>query len=66
VEKRMQKLALEAEDLDRELNDPSLYEPAARTKQLDLTARRARVSQETETVEAEWLQLTEELERASA
>jgi ATP-binding cassette subfamily F protein 3 len=66
VEKRMQELAVEAADLDRELNDPALYEPAARAKQMDLTARRARVAQETETVEAEWLQLTEELEQASA
>ncbi len=66
VEKRMQELAVEAAELDRELADPALYEPGARTRQMDVTARRARIAQETATVEAEWLELTEELERASA
>jgi ATP-binding cassette subfamily F protein 3 len=64
VEKRMQELAAVAVELDTGLADPALYEPGARARQLDLSARRARVAQETEQVESEWLELTEELERA--
>ncbi|MDQ2641487.1 MAG: ATP-binding cassette domain-containing protein [Pseudomonadota bacterium] len=66
VEKKMQELNVAAAELDRELADPSIYEPAARARQLDVAARRARIAQETGEVEAEWLELTEELERASA
>jgi ATP-binding cassette subfamily F protein 3 len=66
VEKRMQDLSTEAAELDRQLADPAIYEPGARARQQDLAARRARVAQETEQVEGEWLELTEELERASA
>jgi ATP-binding cassette subfamily F protein 3 len=66
VEKRMQDLSTEAAELDRQLADPAIYEPGARVRQQELAARRARVAQETEQVEGEWLELTEELERASA
>jgi ATP-binding cassette subfamily F protein 3 len=66
VEKRMQELATEAGALDTQLADPALYEPAARDRQRELTMQRARIAQETEQVEAEWLELSEELERASA
>jgi ATP-binding cassette subfamily F protein 3 len=64
VEKRMQELAATAAELDTGLADPALYEPGARARQLDLSTRRARVAMETEQVESEWLELTEELERA--
>jgi ATP-binding cassette subfamily F protein 3 len=64
VEKRLQELAALAAQLDAQLADPSLYEPGARERQLDLTAQRARLAQETGAVETEWLELTEELERA--
>ncbi len=66
VEKRMQELASEAGELDAQLADPAIYEPAARERQRDLTTRRARIAQETEEVETEWLTLSEELERAAA
>jgi ATP-binding cassette subfamily F protein 3 len=66
VEKRMQELATEAGALDTQLADPALYEPAARDRQRELTMQRARIAQETVQVEAEWLVLSEELERASA
>src|SRR5690606_33274126 len=65
VEKRMQELATQAGELDALLADPALYEPAARQRQLDLTTQRARVAQETAEVESEWLELSEELERAA-
>jgi ATP-binding cassette subfamily F protein 3 len=65
VEKRMQELGAEAATLDTQLADPALYEPGARIRQLDLAAQRARVAQETEQVEAEWLELNEQLERAA-
>src|SRR5690606_12400017 len=66
LEKRLQELAAEAGELDAQLADPALYEPGGRTRQMDLTAQRARVAQETEQVEAEWLEVSEELERAAA
>ena len=64
VEKRMGELAQLAKELDEQLADPALYAAAERTRQLDLTAQRARVAQETGDVEAEWLEISEELERA--
>ena len=63
VEKRMAELAQLAVDLDTQLSDPALYELAQRARQMDLTAQRARLAQETEEVETEWLQISEELER---
>jgi ATP-binding cassette subfamily F protein 3 len=64
-EKRMGELAAEAKALDTQLADPKLYEASERKRQADLTTERARVALETETIEAEWLELSEELERAS-
>jgi ATP-binding cassette subfamily F protein 3 len=65
LEKRLQELATEADELDAQLADPALYETAAHARQMQLTTRRARVARETEQVEADWLELTEEIERAS-
>jgi ATP-binding cassette subfamily F protein 3 len=64
VEKRMGELAQLAKALDEQLADPALYGAAQRERQLDLTAQRARVAQETDAVETEWIQISEELERA--
>jgi ATP-binding cassette subfamily F protein 3 len=66
VEKRMQELATESAKLDEQLADPALYEAAGRARQMELSAQRARAAQETEAVEAEWLELSGELERAGA
>jgi ATP-binding cassette subfamily F protein 3 len=66
VEKRIAELTALAAGLDAQLADPALYAPGAASRQLDLTTQRARVAQETGQVESEWLELTEELERASA
>jgi ATP-binding cassette subfamily F protein 3 len=65
VEKRMGELAQLAKDLDAQLSDPALYGAAERGRQMDLTAQRARVAQETGEVETEWLEISEELERAT-
>jgi ATP-binding cassette subfamily F protein 3 len=65
-EKRMQELATQAQQLDVQLADPGLYAVSERKRQLDLTAQRARIAQETEGVESEWLEISEELERAQA
>jgi ATP-binding cassette subfamily F protein 3 len=65
VEKRMGELAQMAKDLDAQLSDPALYGAAERARQMDLTAQRARVAQETGEVETEWLEISEELERAA-
>jgi ATP-binding cassette subfamily F protein 3 len=63
-EKRMQELATQATELDAALADPALYAASERQRQLELTAKRARVAQETDQVETEWLSLSEEIERA--
>jgi ATP-binding cassette subfamily F protein 3 len=64
-EKRMGELAVQAKELDTQLADPALYEAGQHARQKDLAAQRARVAQETEVVEAEWLELSEEIESAS-
>jgi ATP-binding cassette subfamily F protein 3 len=64
-EKRLQELGTEARELDGQLADPSLYAAGNRERQLDLNARRARIAQEMEQIESEWLELTEQLERAA-
>jgi ATP-binding cassette, subfamily F, member 3 len=63
-EKRLQELATEAVALDAQLADPAVYAPGERRRQLELTTARARIAQETESVEAEWLAVSDELERA--
>ena len=65
-DKRLQELAAKATELDALLADPALYGPEARARQLELTTQRARVAQEVDQVEGEWLELSEELERAQA
>jgi ATP-binding cassette subfamily F protein 3 len=65
-EKRLQELAAEAAALDVQLADPALYAASERKRQLDLTAQRARIAQETEGVETQWLEVSDELERTQA
>ncbi|MET0280797.1 MAG: ATP-binding cassette domain-containing protein [Steroidobacteraceae bacterium] len=65
VEKRMTELAAQAKALDAQLADPALYEASQRQRQLELSAQRARLAQENEQVESEWLELSDELERAA-
>jgi ATP-binding cassette, subfamily F, member 3 len=65
VEKRLEELVAQSRELDAQLADPALYEPGQRSRQTDLSAQRARLAQETEEVESEWLQLSDELERAA-
>jgi ATP-binding cassette subfamily F protein 3 len=65
-EKRLEELAVQARELDVQLADPSLYAAGARQRQLDLNASRARIALEIEQVESEWLEVTEQLERAGA
>jgi len=65
-EKRLSELSVEAKRLDAELAAPGTYTPGQARHLQDLTVQRARVAQETESVETEWLQLTDELERAAS
>ena len=60
----MLELATQAQALDSQLADPGLYAASERQRQLELTAQRARIAQETQGVESEWLEISEELERA--
>jgi ATP-binding cassette subfamily F protein 3 len=61
-EKRLQELAAQAGNLDAQLADPALYAASELQRQQELTTQRARVAMETEQVEAEWLQVSEQLE----
>jgi ATP-binding cassette, subfamily F, member 3 len=63
-EKLMQELSTQARDLDTRLADPALYAADQRERQLDLTARRARLAMEIEQIETEWLEVSERLESA--
>jgi ATP-binding cassette subfamily F protein 3 len=63
-EKRLQELAAEAVVLDGQLADPALYAASERRRQAELITQRARIAQEIESVETEWLQVSDELERA--
>jgi ATP-binding cassette subfamily F protein 3 len=63
-DKRLAELAVEAARLDADLAAPATYTPGQARQLQELTVQRARVAQETESVETEWLQLTDELERA--
>jgi len=65
-DKRLQELASQAKSLDEQLADPSLYGAGAKARQQELTTQRARVAHETDQVEGEWLEVSEELERAQA
>ncbi len=62
-EKRLQELTAQTADLDAKLADPALYANGGGEAR-ELTARRARVAQETSEVETEWLELGEQLEAA--
>ncbi|HTQ36276.1 MAG TPA: ATP-binding cassette domain-containing protein [Steroidobacteraceae bacterium] len=64
-EQRLQELAAQARELDVQLADPALYAAGGHERQLDLNAARARIALEIEQVEAEWLEVTEQLERAA-
>jgi ATP-binding cassette, subfamily F, member 3 len=63
-EKRLTDLATEAARLDAELAAPDTYSPGQAKRLQELMAQRARVAQETETVEADWLEVSDEVERA--
>jgi hypothetical protein len=58
------KLATEAAQLDERLADAGLYAEGAKKQLLEVTAQRAKVTRETETIEAQWLAASEALEQA--
>ncbi|MEO6079742.1 MAG: ATP-binding cassette domain-containing protein [Steroidobacteraceae bacterium] len=62
-DKRLQELATLALALDAQLADPALYAAGEHKRQLELTAQRARVAQETQDMESQWLEVSDELER---
>jgi ATP-binding cassette subfamily F protein 3 len=64
VEEKLQKLGLEAKLIERKLGDPDTY---AKRKPEDITwatTRQAAIAREVEALEAEWLELSEQLELA--
>jgi ATP-binding cassette subfamily F protein 3 len=65
-EKRMQGLSVESTQLDAELAAPTLYEAGQRKRLEELTTQRARLAQETEQIETEWLELSEQLQAAAS
>ena len=65
-DKQLLELAAQAKELDVLLADPELYVAAARARQHELVTQRARVAQQTEQVEGEWLEISEQIERAES
>ena len=63
-ERRLAKLATEAAQLDERLADAGLYAEGVKKQLLEVTAQRAKVTRETETIEAQWLAASEALEQA--
>jgi ATP-binding cassette, subfamily F, member 3 len=67
LEQRLETLNHERSVLDGQLADPALYaDSAGNSRARELLARRGACAREIEQVEEEWLQRSEELERASA
>jgi ATP-binding cassette, subfamily F, member 3 len=63
LECRLAQLQSEREWLETQLADPELYRDTGQSSKLvDLARRHARLAEEADTLEAEWLQLTERLE----
>ena len=65
-EKRLQELAEEAARLDGLPADPGLYATGTTTQVRELTEQRARVARETDEIEVEWLELSENLQAQQA
>jgi ATP-binding cassette subfamily F protein 3 len=65
-ERRLAKLATEAAQLDERLADAGLYAEGAKKQLLEVTAQRAKVTRETDTTEAQWLEASEALELAAS
>jgi ATP-binding cassette subfamily F protein 3 len=65
AEKAMAKLGAEAAGIDAQLADAGLYEEARKAELLALTTRRATLTRDIETAEADWLEASEALERAA-
>jgi ATP-binding cassette, subfamily F, member 3 len=65
-EKRMQALSVESTQLDAQLAAPTLYDAGHRKRLEELTTQRARLAQETEQIETEWLELSEQLQAAAS
>ena len=62
IEKTMTGLGERQVDLDAELAEPSIYDPENKTRLDELLFARARVAQEIEALESEWLELEGEAE----
>ncbi len=66
LEKKMEKAQLQLGELEDQLSDSSLYEESARIKLKELLDQQARLVQESNSIEEQWLLASEELEDAEA
>ena len=66
LERRLETLSARRAELAAALADPAVYDPAAKPRLLALMDEDQRVAAELETVEAEWLEVGEELEQRQA
>ncbi|MGM0680455.1 MAG: ATP-binding cassette domain-containing protein, partial [Pseudomonadota bacterium] len=62
LEQRLDTLAMRQEELHAQLADNSLYEEANKAELQELLARQAELQQQQQATEAEWLEVTEQLE----
>ena len=65
LEKRMDQLSAKQAELEQQLAEPDLYNDDAKPRLLALTADKREVDQALAEVEAEWLEVSEELEHLS-
>ncbi|MCL6271179.1 ATP-binding cassette domain-containing protein [Sansalvadorimonas sp. 2012CJ34-2] len=66
LEKQMDKAQSGLASLEEQLGDSSLYEESSKLKLKELLEKQAKLVQESNTIEEQWLQASEELEEAEA
>jgi len=64
LEKDLEKLSKEKETIETFLADPLIYEESEKQRLKDLLQQQSKISQSLESVEEEWMQVSEELEDA--
>jgi ATP-binding cassette subfamily F protein 3 len=64
-EREIERLAAARADLERELADPALYQPAAKARLQESLATQRELAQRAHAAEAAWLEASERLEQAA-
>jgi len=64
-ERELERLGVARADLERQLADPSLYQPSGKTRLQELLATQRELMQRATTAEVAWLEASEQLEHAT-